>query len=40
MLKKMKMVTFVLHQKNLKMDRTKVTRGALNVVQAQVLQVT
>jgi hypothetical protein len=39
MLKMMK-VFFVLHQKNLKMERKKVMWGVLNVVQAQVLQVT
>ncbi len=43
MLKMMKMVIFVLHQKNLKIKMTKcqkVMRGSLTVVQAQVLQVT
>ena len=40
MLKMKKKVTLVLHQKKMKMDRTKVMRGVLNVLQAQVLQVT
>jgi hypothetical protein len=40
MMKMMKKVNFVLHQKNLKMERTKVMREVLNAVQAQVIQVT
>ena len=39
-LKMMKKVTLVLHQKDLNMERTNVMRGVLNVVQAQVIQVT